>query len=308
MKKRGLIILECILIVIMFVTTAVPANAEAHVWYRVFENGVFDDSNSSKGEGRLVGSFNVPEGQTPTGISYSNGVLTLDSINIYDLDLRGYEGKIVLKGNSVIGSYNSILVDSSIAIYPYETKNPIPIKVQMIAEPGAKLTLKSGIALWRIVLENDDGTYLWLQDTQFSLGKNTTSSDPKLNFVVTSDSLPHYYNNNEIVICYEEPTTVSTTKNNSSQVTTEKTTENKTTVADKKNDGTAVEETTGTTIEETVTKSNTSVKTEITTKATPQSVENESKTGKIIGICIGATAAVGGSAALYFFIIKPKFL
>lgn len=297
----------------MFVTTAVPANAETHVWYRIYKNGVFDDSNNSKGDGNLIGSFNVLEGQTPTGISYSNGVLTLDSVNIYDLDLRGYEGKIVLKGNSVIGSYNSILIDSSIAIYPYERNNPIPIKVEMVAEPGAKLTLKSGMALWRIILENDDGTYLWLQNTQFSLGKNTKSSDPNLNFIVTSDSLPHYYNHNEIIIYYEEPTTVATTekaittKNNFSQETTKKAYEDKTTAIDKRNEKTTVEKATGTTVEETVAAGNTSTKVE-TTKATPQPVENESNTGKIIGICIGATAAIGGSAALFFFVIKPKLL
>lgn len=320
MKKRVLIILECMLIMTMFVTTAMPANAETHVWYRIYKNGVFDDSNNSKGEGNLIGSFNVPGGQIPTGIFYSNGVLTLDSVNIYDLDLRGYEGKIVLKGNSVIGSYNSILIDSSIAIYPYERNNPIPIKVEMVAEPGAKLTLKNGIALWRIILENDDGTYLWLQDTQFSLGKNTKSSDPNLNFIVTSDSLPHYYNHNEIVIYYDEPTTVATTSNstttkkNFSQGTTKRTDVDKTTTVDTKKEKTTAGKSTGTTesiettVEGTVPGANTSTKVETTTKATPQPAENESNTGKIIGICIGATAAIGCSAALFFFVIKPKLL
>ncbi len=310
MKKWVLIILECMLIMTMFVSTAVPANAEYYEWYAIYENGVFTGGG---GEGDRAGLFHVAEGQSPAGVSYSDGVLVLDNANISDLDLRGFEGKIVVKGNSTIGYANPMLIYASLSIYPLERLNPNPLKVEIIAEPGAKLTLEGGIGISRIVMRDEDGSYIWLQESQVSLGPNTKSTDPTLNYFITSEAQQSYINSNKIVIYYEEPTTVATTekaittKNNSSKATTKKVDEDKTTAIDQKNEKTTVEKTTETTLEETATTGNTSTKVE-TTKTTPQSVENESNTGKIIGICIGATAAIGGSAALFFFVIKPKFL
>ena len=320
MKKRVLIILECLLIMTVFVTTAVPVNAEGRVTYYLFENGVLT-SEYSMSEGDLCAMFNMPSGETPTGIYLSNGNLVLENAKLYDFEITGSPDskriKVVLKGSSTIEMLDHELMVTAMQITPRYTKDMgSTFTVEIVAEKDARLTLVGGLLIAAL-----DGTYvsngktevMYYTDSELVLGENTSTNISALKHYITSQNELTHKQFGTVMFYYKEPTAATTAAYTTSSTTTKSTSSQQTTK--KANFVTSTESvvkdenvTTEIAVEEQASEQNTSTKIEITTKATPQPVENESNTGKIIGICIGATAVIGGGTALFFFVIKPKFL